>query len=99
MKQLVEAVCAMTGRHRLVLGLPDRLSYLQAWLLEHLPGKLMTRDNYCSMQVDEHQRTRRFRSTSSRRRSRPSRPPTSRPRDRASAIPSFAGAPGANVAA
>jgi len=51
MKQLVESVCAMTGRHRLIIGLPDRLSYLQAWMLEHLPGKLMTRDNYRSMQV------------------------------------------------
>lgn len=51
MKQLVEAVCSMTGRHRLVVGLPDRLSYLQAWMLEYLPGKLMTRDNYRSMQV------------------------------------------------
>jgi len=51
MKQLVESVCAMTGRRRLVVGLPDRLSYLQAWMLEHLPGKLMTRDNYRSMQV------------------------------------------------
>jgi uncharacterized protein YbjT (DUF2867 family) len=51
MKELVEAVCALTGRHRLVIGLPDRLSYLQAWMLEHLPGKLMTRDNYRSMQV------------------------------------------------
>ena len=51
MKQLVEAVCAMTGRQRLVVGLPDRLSYGQAWMLEHLPGKLMTRDNYRSMQV------------------------------------------------
>jgi NADH dehydrogenase len=51
MKQLVESVCAMTGRHRLVIGLPDRLSVLQAWMLEHLPGKLMTRDNYRSMQV------------------------------------------------
>ena len=51
LKQLVESVCAMTGRRRLVVGLPDRLSYLQAWMLEHLPGKLMTRDNYRSMQV------------------------------------------------
>src|SRR5918999_1789491 len=51
LKQLVEAVCAMTGRRRLVSGLPERLSYLQAWMLEHLPGKLMTRDNYRSMQV------------------------------------------------
>src|SRR5688572_2569984 len=51
MKALVEAVCAMTGRRRLVIGLSERLSYLQAWMLEHLPGKLMTRDNYRSMQV------------------------------------------------
>jgi NADH dehydrogenase len=51
LKQLVETVCAITGRRRVVIGLPDRLSYLQAWLLEHLPGKLMTRDNYRSMQV------------------------------------------------
>jgi uncharacterized protein YbjT (DUF2867 family) len=51
MRELVEAVCAMTGRRRLIVGLPERISYLQAWLLEHLPGKLMTRDNYRSMQV------------------------------------------------
>jgi uncharacterized protein YbjT (DUF2867 family) len=51
MKQLVEFVCAATGRRRLVIGLPDRVSYMQAWMLEHLPGKLMTRDNYRSMQV------------------------------------------------
>ncbi len=51
MKQLVEFVCAATGRRRLIIGLPERLSYLQAWMLEHLPGKLMSRDNYRSMQV------------------------------------------------
>jgi len=51
LKELVEYVCALTGRRRLVLELPDRLSYLQAWFLEWLPGPLMTRDNYRSMQV------------------------------------------------
>ena len=51
LKQLVETVCAITGRRRMVTGLPDGLSYFQAWMLEHLPGKLMTRDNYRSMQV------------------------------------------------
>ena len=51
LKELVELVCAFTHRRRLVIGLPDRLSYLQAWLLEMLPGELMTRDNYRSMQV------------------------------------------------
>ena len=51
LKQLVETVCALTGRRRLVLGLSPRLSYFQASVLEHLPGKMMTRDNYLSMQV------------------------------------------------
>jgi NADH dehydrogenase len=50
-KQLVEFVCAVTRRPRLVLGLSPRLSYFQAWVLEHLPGKLMSRDNYRSMQL------------------------------------------------
>ncbi len=38
-------------RPRLIIGLPPRMSYFQAWMLEHLPGKLMSRDNYRSMQV------------------------------------------------
>ena len=49
--ELVRYVCAATGRRRLVIGLPDWASYLQAWMLEWLPVPLMTRDNYRSMQV------------------------------------------------
>ena len=51
LKELVDAVCRITGRSCTVFGLSDRLSYLQAALMEKLPGKLMTRDNYRSMQV------------------------------------------------
>lgn len=51
LRQLVELVCAITGRRRLVIGLPDGMSYLQAWLMELLPVQLLTRDNYYSMQV------------------------------------------------
>jgi len=51
LKELVEYVCRATGRRRLVFGLPDRLSYWQAAMLERMPGRLMTRDNYRSMQV------------------------------------------------
>jgi uncharacterized protein YbjT (DUF2867 family) len=49
LKELVELVCDLTGRPRLVVGLPGWVSYLQAFALEHLPGKLMTRDNYRAM--------------------------------------------------
>jgi len=49
--ELVKYACAASGRTRLVVGLPDRLSYLQAWLMELKPVPLMTRDNYRSMQV------------------------------------------------
>jgi uncharacterized protein YbjT (DUF2867 family) len=49
---LVRYVCALAGRRRLVIGLPDRLSYLQAFAMEMLPGPtLMSRDNCDSMRV------------------------------------------------
>ncbi len=51
LRELVELVCRVTGRSRWVLGLPDGLARLQAWALEHLPGKLMSRDNLDSMRV------------------------------------------------
>jgi len=51
LRELVEAVCAITGRRRLVIGLGERLSMAQARMLELLPVKLMTRDNVRSMQV------------------------------------------------
>jgi len=51
LRELVETVCAITGRRRLIVGLGERLSMAQARMLELLPGKLMTRDNVRSMQV------------------------------------------------
>ena len=51
MQELIEYVCAVGGRRRLIVGLSDRLSYLQARLMEWTPGPMMTRDNYYSMQV------------------------------------------------
>jgi NADH dehydrogenase len=51
LRELMEFVCAVTGRNRLVIGLPDSLAYLQAWAMELLPVKLLTRDNLRSMRV------------------------------------------------
>lgn len=51
LKRLVELVCEFTGRHRLVIGLPDSLSWLQARVLEMLPGPLLSRDNLRSMKT------------------------------------------------
>ena len=51
LKEIVELVCRVSGRQRLVVGLPERLSYLQAAVLERLPGPIMSRDNFHSMKV------------------------------------------------
>lgn len=52
LRELVALVGQMTGHRRPIIGLNAPLSYLQALVLELLPGKLMTRDNYYSMKVD-----------------------------------------------
>jgi uncharacterized protein YbjT (DUF2867 family) len=52
LRELVVLVGNLTGYRRPVIGLGDTLSYLQALMLEFLPGRLLTRDNYHSMQVD-----------------------------------------------
>jgi len=51
LRELMEFVCAATRRKRLVVGLPDAVAWLQAWLMELLPVKLLTRDNLRSMRV------------------------------------------------
>lgn len=51
LRELVKYVCRATGRARLVVGLPDAAAWLQAAVMERLPGPLITRDNLRSMQV------------------------------------------------
>ena len=51
LQELVEYVCGVLGLERPVIPLNDFFSYLQAWMMEWLPVKLMTRDNYYSMKV------------------------------------------------
>ncbi|MEE9331497.1 MAG: complex I NDUFA9 subunit family protein [Methylophilaceae bacterium] len=52
LRELVQKTMQILGKKRLIIGLNDQLSYLQAWLMELLPIKLMTRDNVRSMEVD-----------------------------------------------
>jgi NADH dehydrogenase len=52
LRELVNLVGEVTGHRRPVIGLTDTLSRLQAFSMEFLPVKLLTRDNYYSMKVD-----------------------------------------------
>ena len=52
LKQLVNYIAATSGIHRLVLGLPNWASKLQANILEFMPGKPFSMDNYRSLQKD-----------------------------------------------
>lgn len=49
---LVKLVSKQLHKKRLVIGLNDKFSYLQAWAMEKLPKKMMTRDNVRSMEID-----------------------------------------------
>ncbi len=50
--ELVAFVGATVGHEPRILPLPGALASLQAFAFEHLPGKLLTRDNLRSMSVD-----------------------------------------------
>jgi uncharacterized protein YbjT (DUF2867 family) len=49
---LVRYVGEILGRHPRIVALPDAAASLQAFVFEHLPGKILTRDNLRSMSVD-----------------------------------------------
>lgn len=52
LKELVSYAARTSGHPRWVIGLPDWLSRLQAFVLEFAPGKPFTRDNYDSLKLD-----------------------------------------------
>ena len=52
LKQLMEYAGSVSGHPRPVFGLPDRLAYLQARLMEFSPVEMLSRDNLDSTKVD-----------------------------------------------
>jgi NADH dehydrogenase len=52
LEELVRFVAATLGHKRRVVALPGPLASLQAFVFEHLPGHILTRDNLRSMSVD-----------------------------------------------
>lgn len=52
LQELISFVAFLLGKKRRIVPLNDTLSYYQAYVMEKLPVKLMTRDNLFSMEVD-----------------------------------------------
>jgi uncharacterized protein YbjT (DUF2867 family) len=52
LRELVEYSAHVTGHDPAIIGLSDALSHLEAAVMEILPGKLMSVDNYYSMKID-----------------------------------------------
>lgn len=52
LQELMEEVMDVIGKRRSIIPLCPRLSYVQALIMENLPGKVLTRDNLLSMQTD-----------------------------------------------
>ncbi len=52
LRELVEYTARISNHKRLILGLPKGLSYAQALILEYMPGKPFSVDNYHSLQTD-----------------------------------------------
>lgn len=52
LRELVELTACVIGRKRKIIGLPDALSRLQGRVMDFVPGKPFSSDNYRSLQTD-----------------------------------------------
>jgi len=51
LREIVELAARLSGHPRIVVPVPDGIARLEAAVLGHLPGPLLTRDNLRSMEV------------------------------------------------
>ncbi len=52
LREVVEMVCKLTGRSRWIVGLPGFLGRLEALVMDFVPGRSFSSDNYRSLGVD-----------------------------------------------
>jgi uncharacterized protein YbjT (DUF2867 family) len=52
LREIVQLVAKVTGRHRLIVGLPAFAGWLQGLVLNFVPGRPFSSDNYRSLKVD-----------------------------------------------
>jgi NADH dehydrogenase len=52
LREIVSLVAKLTGRRRWIIGLPNFLGRLQALLMDFVPGRPFSSDNYRSLSVD-----------------------------------------------
>jgi len=52
LRELVAYAGLLKGHRPLIVPISGPIAQAQAWVMEHLPGKLLSRDNLASMRVD-----------------------------------------------
>ena len=52
LREIVQYTADVLEIKRPIIGLPDGIAKIQAWIMELIPGKPFSRDNFDSMQVD-----------------------------------------------
>ena len=52
LREVVSLVAKLTGKRRLIIGVPGVLGYLQGMFLNFVPGRPFSTDNYRSLKVD-----------------------------------------------
>ncbi len=52
LREIVALVAKLTGRRRMIIGLPNAVARIQAFVMDFVPGRPFSSDNYRSLSVD-----------------------------------------------